>query len=120
MFDTPAAHQIPLPDEGRVPCRLFADHPGGHGFDFGTEQHEEIRHPQLTVGDVRRAWKELADDTPIRVAAAGPGVLTAAPAEALLKATGEGWSAARDIDGRQSGVRIAAVLMIGHGPHRHL
>jgi hypothetical protein len=105
----------PVPPFARS-CLLFAGHPGTHDFAYGVPGgEEEVRHPTLTVGEVRRAWQDLADETPVRIAAAGTGVLAENGAEVLLQATGEAWVQSFDVDGRPSGARTAAVLLAGLG-----
>ncbi|MFB6984652.1 hypothetical protein ACNPQN_39105 [Streptomyces sp. NPDC056297] len=76
---------------------------------------EQVRHPALSVGQVRRAWQGLSDDTPIRIAAARTGVLADNGAEVLVQATGEAWVQIFGADGRPSGVYTAAVLLAGLG-----
>ncbi|HWU08480.1 MAG TPA: hypothetical protein VN520_19220 [Streptomyces sp.] len=92
------------------PCLLFAEHPGAHSFDLGVFQGQ-ARRPALSVGQVRRAWQSLADDTPIRIGATDTGVLTENGAEVLVQATGEAWLQSSP----PSGVRGAAVLLAGLG-----
>ncbi|MFJ8811287.1 hypothetical protein [Streptomyces sp. NPDC102490] len=94
------------------PCLLFAEHPGAHSFAFGMPHDDRVRRPELSVGQVRRAWHALADDTPIRIGAAGTGVLTENGAEVLVQATGEAWRQSSP----SAGVGGVAVLLAGLGP----
>ncbi|MFJ7023513.1 MULTISPECIES: hypothetical protein [unclassified Streptomyces] len=118
----PPTRRLPFPDAPHLdvedpvvpkerPCLLFAEHPGAHSFAFGLPDDDQVRRPALSVGQVRRAWQALADDTPIRIAAAGTGVLTENAAEVLVQATGEAWLQSS----LSAGVRGAAVLLAGHG-----
>ncbi|MFF7258581.1 hypothetical protein [Streptomyces microflavus] len=118
----PPKRRLPFPDAPHLdveepvvpqerPCLLFAEHPGAHSFAFGVFQGDQVHRPELSVGQVRRAWQALADDTPIRIAAAGTGVLTENGAEVLVQATGEAWLQRSP----SAGVRGAAVLLAGLG-----
>ncbi|MFC8899027.1 hypothetical protein [Streptomyces cinereoruber] len=93
------------------PCLLFAEHPGAHSFAFGLPHDDRVRRPELSVGQVRRAWHALADDTPIRIAAAGTGVFIENGAEVLVQATGEAWRQSSP----SAGARGVAVLLAGLG-----
>lgn len=116
----PPKRQYPFPDAPHLdveepvvpqerPCLLFAEHPGAHSFALGLGHGD--RRPALSVGQVRRAWHALADNTPIRIAAAGTGVLTENAAEVLVQATGEAWLQSSP----SGGVSGAAVLLAGLG-----
>lgn len=98
----------------REPCMLFSEHPGNHDFAYAVSSGPDgVRPPALTVGDVRRAWHGLPDDTPIRIGAIGSGVLAETTAEVLLQAVGEGTVDGFTEDGDRIGPRPAAVLLAG-------
>ncbi|NEE37974.1 hypothetical protein G3M53_72825 [Streptomyces sp. SID7982] len=101
-----------LPGPQERPCLLFAEHPGGHDFEYELPSSPYgMRHPALSVGEIRRAWQGLADHTPVRIAAAGTGVLAETAAEVLVQATGEAWVQ----NAPNGGVTGAAVLLAGLG-----